>query len=86
MSHEVLDELNRKHAWFQAKKTGFLWAYKLTERKEVETLEGPVIAEAGSMLCRGVVGELWPQKVVIFPIIHCRSSTKGQSCSPIIFI
>jgi len=62
MAHKILDELNRKHAWFKAKKTGFLWAKKLTAKQEIQTLEGTVTAEPGAMLCRGVAGELWPQQ------------------------
>ncbi|MEZ6091845.1 MAG: hypothetical protein R3C05_28340 [Pirellulaceae bacterium] len=39
-----------------------LWAKPLHEETVVETIEGRVIATAGSYLCRGIEGELWPQQ------------------------
>ena len=37
------------------------FARKLEQDETVETLEGPVEAKAGAYLCRGEVGEPWPQ-------------------------
>lgn len=47
--------------WFAAVKVVPVWARRLEEALVVETLEGPVQAAAGDMLCRGPGGEMWPQ-------------------------
>ncbi len=57
----ILDEVNAAATWFHAKKTGLVWAKQLEEDQTIETLEGPTTAKAGDFLCRGAVGELWPQ-------------------------
>lgn len=45
-----------------ARKTKPLWAKRLQSATEVKTMEGQVRAEAGDYLCRGISGELWPQR------------------------
>jgi hypothetical protein len=57
----ILDEVNAAAAWFHAKKMAPLWAKQLKEDQTIETLEGPVTADAGDYLCRGTAGEFWPQ-------------------------
>lgn len=52
-----------KRLW-KARKSKPLWAKRLLDAQSVETLEGLLHAEAGDFLCRGVNGELWPQKAV----------------------
>ncbi|KAL6068305.1 hypothetical protein QOT17_008334 [Balamuthia mandrillaris] len=61
---DLLDEVNARKAngWFHVRKVAPVWAYKLEEDTIVETLEGQERAKAGDMLCKGVAGELWPQK------------------------
>ena len=44
------------------RKTKPIWARQLTEETSVETIEGPIVAQAGDFLCRGIEGEYWPQK------------------------
>lgn len=58
----LLDEATQSKAWFHARKTRPIWARKLERDQTVQTLEGPVAAQAGDFLCRGAAGELWPQK------------------------
>eukprot|EP01087_Luapelamoeba_hula_P014191 TRINITY_DN4121_c0_g1_i1.p1 TRINITY_DN4121_c0_g1~~TRINITY_DN4121_c0_g1_i1.p1 ORF type:complete len:181 (-),score=33.47 TRINITY_DN4121_c0_g1_i1:87-587(-) len=58
---ELFDELHTR-AWVHHKKIGPIFATKLTERRVIQTLEGTETGQVGDMLCRGVGGELWPQK------------------------
>jgi hypothetical protein len=60
-NEEVLREANRR-GWVHVKKVAPVFARKLAVDTVVETLEGREVAKAGDMLCRGVAGELWPQK------------------------
>ena len=45
-----------------ARKSKPIWAKRVDEACEVETLEGRLQAQPGDYLCRGVRQELWPQK------------------------
>lgn len=47
---------------FLAVKTKPLWANQVDEAQQVVSLEGREQVEAGDYVCRGVHGELWPQK------------------------
>jgi len=47
---------------FEARKTKPLWAMRVEVACQVDTLEGQLQAQPGDYLCRGVVGENWPQK------------------------
>ena len=58
----VLDEVNRSGRWFHARKTRPIWVKTVEHDQTVQTLEGEVQMAAGDLLCRGVGGELWPQK------------------------
>jgi hypothetical protein len=58
----VLDEVNRSGKWFHARKTHPIWVKAVERDQTVQTLEGKVQVAAGDLLCRGVGGELWPQK------------------------
>lgn len=58
----VLDEVNRRGSWFHARKTRPIWVKIVENDQTVQTLEGEVQIAAGDLLCRGVGGELWPQK------------------------
>lgn len=58
-----LNEEVARRLW-KARKSKPLWAKRLQEAQSVQTLEGLLHAEAGDYLCRGVNGELWPQKAV----------------------
>lgn len=58
----LLQRLNTAHAWLRAKKTKPIWVKRLEHEQTVKTLEGPVPAHAGDYLCRGEIGEVWPQK------------------------
>jgi hypothetical protein len=57
----ILDEVNQARLWFRAKKTRAIWAKRLDRDERVETLEGVEQVPAGTWLCRGEAGELWPQ-------------------------
>jgi len=61
-NYELLEALNKRHAWVHVRKVAPLWAILLDEDQEVETLEGVEDALAGDWLCKGVKNELWPQK------------------------
>jgi hypothetical protein len=58
----VLEEAERLGTWFHAKKTRPIRAKKLSEAQVVQTLEGEEEVLAGSYLCRGEAGDIWPQK------------------------
>ncbi len=47
---------------FLAVKTKPLWAKRVEHAQEVVSLEGREQVSAGDYLCRGIHGELWPQK------------------------
>lgn len=38
-----------------------LWARKITESREIKSMEGRQEANPGDYLCRGISGEFWPQ-------------------------
>lgn len=47
---------------FTARKTKPLWVQLVKVSQEIQTLEGRENVEPGDYLCRGIHGELWPQK------------------------
>ncbi len=47
---------------FETRKTKPIWAKRIETKREVETLEGRLVAGPDDYLCRGIVGEYWPQK------------------------
>ncbi len=47
---------------FETRKTKSIWAKRVEVKQEVETLEGRLVAGLDDYLCRGIVGEFWPQK------------------------
>lgn len=57
----ILDEVNRGRVWFHARKTRPIWTKQLTQPETVQTLEGPESVPAGTYLCRGDAGDIWPQ-------------------------
>jgi len=59
---KLLDEINLSNAWFRAKKTRPLWVRCSDQDVTVQTLEGRETARAGEYLCRGEVGDIWPQR------------------------
>lgn len=48
---------------FLALKTKPLWAKQVAEPQEIVSLEGREQVAAGDYVCRGIHGELWPQKL-----------------------
>jgi hypothetical protein len=57
----LLKEVNQAGLWFHAKKTRPVWVRRLVEAETVRTLEGDEQVPAGSYLCRGEAGDIWPQ-------------------------
>ena len=57
----ILSEINSAQSWFQAKKSKAIWARQATENHQLTTLEGRETVELGDFLCRGEIGEIWPQ-------------------------
>ncbi len=57
---QLLPEL--KARLFEARKWKSIWAKRVEVQQEIETLEGRLIAGPDDFLCRGIVGEYWPQK------------------------
>lgn len=57
----LLDEVDKAGLWFHAMKIRPIWAKEVVESMEVDTLEGQEHVPAGAWLCRGEIGELWPQ-------------------------
>jgi len=47
----------------EARKTKSIWAKRIEVRQEIEMLEGRLVAGPNDYLCRGILGEQWPQKV-----------------------
>ena len=60
-NRELLAEVNATGTWFRAKKTRPIWAKLVTDDQTVQTLEGEEEVKAGDFLCRGEIGEIWPQ-------------------------
>ena len=60
-NQELLDEVSRARTWFHAKKTRPIWAKRVDIEQRVKTLEGEEDVPAGSFLCRGEAGDIWPQ-------------------------
>lgn len=58
----LLDEVHQAGSWFHARKTREIWVRRLEREETISTIEGPLLAKAGDFVCRGVGGELWPQK------------------------
>lgn len=57
---QLLPEIARRLR--EARKTKPIWGKRAEVAGEVETLEGRLQFQHGDYLCRGIVGELWPQK------------------------
>ena len=57
----LLDGVNRAGRWFRAQKIGPVWVRVAETRGSVQTLEGIEHVDAGSCICRGEAGDLWPQ-------------------------
>jgi len=57
----ILDEVNEAGNWARAKKTRPIWARLVEQDQMVLTLEGTEAVKAGDYLCRGEIGEVWPQ-------------------------
>ena len=46
----------------EARKTKSIWAKRVEVTQDVDTLEGRLVAGPDDYLCRGIIGEHWPQK------------------------
>ena len=57
----LLDEINGAGNWFRAKRKRPVWAKRIDCATDVETMEGVIAANTGDYLCRGELGEFWPQ-------------------------
>ncbi|MAD79454.1 MAG: hypothetical protein CMJ50_01240 [Planctomycetaceae bacterium] len=60
-NQELLDEVNAAGTWFHAKKVRPIWAKSVDKQQTVKTIEGEETVSAGDFLCRGEIGEIWPQ-------------------------
>lgn len=60
-NHALLSELDSAGLWFHARKMRPIWIRRLERPELVETLEGPENVPAGTYLCRGEAGDVWPQ-------------------------
>ncbi len=69
-----------------ARKAKSLWAKRLETSTVINSLEGPLPAEAGDYICRGIHGEFWPQKArKLFDTYHATdqfNSDGWQQFSP----
>jgi hypothetical protein len=61
LNQALLDRIE-SDTWRHYRKTKPIWARQTEYSRIVDTREGTLQASAGDYLCRGVVGELWPQK------------------------
>jgi hypothetical protein len=57
----LLDEVQAAGSWFHARKTRPIWVKRLEQPERIQTLEGEEDVPAGTYLCRGEAGDLWPQ-------------------------
>lgn len=60
-NQDLLREVDEAGAWFAARKAKPIWAKRLEHAESVQTLEGREEVPAGSFLCRGEAGDIWPQ-------------------------
>lgn len=60
-NRKLLNEATEGRLWFHAVKTRPIWARRLEQPETIRTLEGDQQAPAGSFLCRGEAGDIWPQ-------------------------
>jgi hypothetical protein len=60
-NEDLFNEVNAAGLWFPARKVAPIWARRLDQPEVVATLEGFQQAPAGSWLCRGAAGDIWPQ-------------------------
>lgn len=60
-NERLLKEVNAAGWWFHAKKTRPIWVRRLEKEETVQTLEGAEQVPAGTYLCRGEAGDVWPQ-------------------------
>ena len=60
-NNALLQEVNSARLWFHAKKSRPIWVRLLEKEETVQTLEGAERVPAGTYLCRGEAGDLWPQ-------------------------
>jgi hypothetical protein len=57
----ILQEADSNRLWFHARKTRPIWAKRLDQPQQVQTIEGLETVPAGTFLCRGEAGDIWPQ-------------------------
>jgi hypothetical protein len=67
----LLDEVAAAGLWFQARKTRPIWARRLDAPQRVRTLEGDEDVPAGTFLCRGEAGDIWPQSAERLSTKYC---------------
>jgi len=58
---DLLEEVAAAGAWFRARKTRPIWARRVETPERVRTLEADEDVPAGSYVCRGEAGDIWPQ-------------------------
>lgn len=59
----ILEEADSNRLWFHARKTRPIWAKRLDQPQQVQTIEGLEMVPAGTFLCRGEAGDIWPQSL-----------------------
>ena len=57
----LLERMKTAGLWFHAKKVRPIWVTRLEKAELIETLEGIESVPAGTYLCRGEAGDVWPQ-------------------------
>lgn len=57
----LLREVTASGSWFHARKTRPIRVRRLEQETTVKTLEGVERVPAGTWLCRGEAGDIWPQ-------------------------
>lgn len=72
----ILAEANNGRLWFRARKSRPIWAKKLDQPQEIQTIEGTEQVPAGTFLCRGDAGDIWPQA-------HARLADKYEAVDEI---
>lgn len=57
----MIAEINRLSGWFPAVKSAPVWAKPAEGEQTLSTREGSVTVDAGDLICRGPLGDMWSQ-------------------------
>lgn len=74
-NRELFDQINAEARWLHAKKVRPIQPRRMEQRSVVQTLEGEETVPAGTYLCRGEVGDIWPH---LAELLHANYFATGE--------